>query len=124
MTTPRVLLCLVALNILAACGPLSPYETDPSIPGTAQEAVVHKESCRGAPYPIVLLHGMAGWDEIGPLNYFFNVAADLSARELDLSLNLVRALGGGYGAAGTTAAAPAAPAASDSATPPPALRNS
>jgi len=36
--------------------------------------------CRGAPYPIILAHGMAGFERIGSLNYFFNVAADLRAR--------------------------------------------
>jgi triacylglycerol lipase len=34
-------------------------------------------TCSGAPYPIILAHGMAGFERIGPLNYFFNVAADL-----------------------------------------------
>ncbi|HNN92214.1 MAG TPA: triacylglycerol lipase [Pseudomonadota bacterium] len=37
-------------------------------------------SCRGAPYPIVLAHGFAGFERIGPLNYFFMVAADLRSR--------------------------------------------
>ena len=37
-------------------------------------------SCRGAPYPIVLAHGMAGFERIGPINYFFNVASDLRSR--------------------------------------------
>lgn len=36
--------------------------------------------CRGAPYPIILAHGMAGFERIGPVNYFFNVAADLRSR--------------------------------------------
>ncbi len=37
-----------------------------------------------------------------------SAAADLSARELDVSLNLVRALGGGYGDAGAPATVPTA----------------
>ncbi|HPH29587.1 MAG TPA: triacylglycerol lipase [Pseudomonadota bacterium] len=37
-------------------------------------------ACKGAPYPVLLAHGMAGFDRIGPINYFFNVAADLRAR--------------------------------------------
>jgi len=36
--------------------------------------------CQGAPYPIILAHGMAGFERIGPVNYFFNVAADLRTR--------------------------------------------
>src|SRR4051794_21594508 len=36
-------------------------------------------TCLGAPYPVILAHGMAGFERIGPLNYFFNVASDLRA---------------------------------------------
>jgi triacylglycerol lipase len=37
--------------------------------------------CQGAPYPILLAHGMAGWDQIGSAwNYFYLVAADLESR--------------------------------------------
>lgn len=38
------------------------------------------KQCRAAPYPIILSHGMAGFERIGPVNYFYNVAADLRAR--------------------------------------------
>ncbi|MEZ4407657.1 MAG: triacylglycerol lipase [Polyangiales bacterium] len=34
----------------------------------------------GPPYPIVLVHGFAGFTSIGPINYFFNVARDLRSR--------------------------------------------
>ncbi len=37
-------------------------------------------TCKGAPYPIVLAHGFAGFERIGPLNYFFQVGADLRSR--------------------------------------------
>jgi triacylglycerol lipase len=37
-------------------------------------------SGRGPPYPIVLVHGFAGFRDIGPVNYYFNVARDLRAR--------------------------------------------
>lgn len=37
-------------------------------------------TCQGAPYPIVLAHGFAGFERIGPLNYFFQVGADLRSR--------------------------------------------
>lgn len=73
----RALTCLVPSLFLASltgaisgCGPTEDY-------GSTSSAL---ESCIGAPYPIVLAHGMAGWDKIGGVNYFFNVAADLRAR--------------------------------------------
>lgn len=61
---------------LAACG--SPFDAD-----DADELAASRQaltSCRGAPYPIVLAHGFAGFERIGPLNYFFMVAADLRSR--------------------------------------------
>ena len=57
----------------AGCG--GPEELD-----TTQSEQGLGGTCRGAPYPIILAHGMAGFDRIGPINYFFNVAADLRAR--------------------------------------------
>lgn len=35
---------------------------------------------RGPPYPVVFHHGFAGFRDIGPINYYFNVARDLRAR--------------------------------------------
>lgn len=35
---------------------------------------------RGPPYPLVLVHGFAGFRDIGPVNYYFRVAEDLRAR--------------------------------------------
>jgi triacylglycerol lipase len=49
-------------------------------PETAQSQQALETTCRRAPYPIILAHGMAGWERIGPINYFFQVAADLRAR--------------------------------------------
>lgn len=69
---PAALLCSLAL---AACGPAE--DLDAADLDAASQAVT---TCRGAPYPIILAHGMAGFDRIGPLNYFFQVAADLRAR--------------------------------------------
>lgn len=34
-------------------------------------------SCTGAPYPVVLHHGFFGFERIGPVRYWFNVASDL-----------------------------------------------
>lgn len=46
----------------------------------APSTLVQNLGCQGAPYPIVLAHGFAGFERIGPLNYFFQVAADLRSR--------------------------------------------
>lgn len=54
-------------------GPLDPA-TQPETPPP------NPQVCRGAPYPLVLSHGMAGFERIGPINYFYNVAADLRSR--------------------------------------------
>lgn len=35
--------------------------------------------CSGPPYPVVLHHGFFGFDSIGPLDYYYGVAADLRA---------------------------------------------
>lgn len=70
---------LFLLTIGTACGPLSSEELagDPEVAG---QPFSLKDSCRGAPYPVVLAHGMAGWEKVGPVNYFFNIASDLRAR--------------------------------------------
>lgn len=73
----RLAICLSAvLGVaqLAACG--GPDEDEAAL---AQSAAA-LGSCRGAPYPIVLAHGFAGFERIGPINYFFMVAADLRSR--------------------------------------------
>jgi len=48
--------------------------------GDEPSTLVQNLACQGAPYPIVLAHGFAGFERIGPLNYFFQVAADLRSR--------------------------------------------
>lgn len=68
------LFALVGFSQLAACGPA---EHDEYARAQSSAAL---SSCRGAPYPIVLSHGFAGFERIGPLNYFFQVAADLRGR--------------------------------------------
>jgi triacylglycerol lipase len=37
-------------------------------------------TCQGAPYPIILAHGMGGFDRFGPIEYFFGVEDDLQSR--------------------------------------------
>jgi triacylglycerol lipase len=68
-----LLLSLAALAAVA-CGP--PEADDEAL--ASQGAAI--SACRGAPYPIVLAHGFAGFERIGPINYFFQVAADLRSR--------------------------------------------
>ena len=82
MTTRYALLglCLAALGPTAACGSLESDEINNDPYAAIEQPVAHKDACRGAPYPIILAHGMAGWEKIGPINYFYNVAADLRSR--------------------------------------------
>ncbi|ARU58438.1 lipase [Oleiphilus messinensis] len=42
-------------------------------------------------YPIVLAHGMSGFDQIGPLDYWYGIPTDLSARGADVHLTQVAA---------------------------------
>ncbi len=77
--------CLsAALGLLAAiwvgCGPAEPEDQAVDDAQNTAAQVAALSSCRAAPYPIVLAHGFAGFERIGPLNYFFNVAADLRSR--------------------------------------------
>lgn len=46
-----------------------------AVPAAVPDAV----PCHGAPYPLVLQHGFFGFDNIGPINYFYGVAARLRA---------------------------------------------
>lgn len=76
----RYLGLLLAAVTVIACGPPEADEHDAvEGQGTAGQGAA-LSSCRGAPYPLVLAHGFAGFERIGPLNYFFNVASDLRSR--------------------------------------------
>lgn len=66
------LMCVLSTG----CGELA--ADDLGEPVAAESASLR--TCKGAPYPIVLAHGFAGFERIGPLNYFFQVAADLRSR--------------------------------------------
>lgn len=72
----RLALLLTAVQ-LAACGSPVDDADDAHELAASRQALT---SCRAAPYPIVLAHGFAGFERIGPLNYFFMVAADLRSR--------------------------------------------
>lgn len=60
--------------LLLACSPADPAAGDLD----QAEAAAGLGPAR-APRPILLLHGMAGFDRIGPLEYYFRVADDLEA---------------------------------------------
>jgi triacylglycerol lipase len=79
----RAALVLAGCLLLPSCGEsdAGAGPTPPVEPGTPPATPPPDPvKCRTAPYPIVLAHGMAGFERIGPVNYFFNVAADLRAR--------------------------------------------
>lgn len=77
-------LALAGLFLLAGCGDAtssSSSSTGPDAPLTQPATPPpNAVTCRGAPFPIILAHGMAGFERIGPINYFFNVASDLRGR--------------------------------------------
>lgn len=63
----------------AGCGG-PPLMGDGSEP-TGSEVAAVNNNCRGAPYPILLAHGMAGWNQIGGFwNYYYQVPDDLRGR--------------------------------------------
>lgn len=69
----RMAACFSALIAAAGCGGVEEgLDPDDSAFGAA--------SCHGAPYPILLAHGMAGWNRVGPWDYYYQVAADLRGR--------------------------------------------
>ncbi|MFO0609919.1 MAG: triacylglycerol lipase [Polyangiales bacterium] len=47
---------------------------------TISDAAPDALAGRGPPYPLVLVHGFAGFRDIGPVNYYFRVADDLRGR--------------------------------------------
>lgn len=47
---------------------------------TTSDAAPDAPAGRGPPYPVVLVHGFAGFRDIGPVNYYFRVADDLRGR--------------------------------------------
>ncbi len=86
MRHPTILSATLTLALAAGCGSPdgladAPLANQPlaSVPVAGSRHAL-TTGCKGAPYPIVLAHGMAGFESIGPVNYFFNVAADLRSR--------------------------------------------
>lgn len=81
------LFALAGAALPAGCGSDGTQSSDSNMNTTADMGPAadlppppNPVTCRGAPYPIILAHGMAGFERIGPLNYFYNVVQDLSAR--------------------------------------------
>ncbi len=97
-TPPRLPVWLAAVSLAAACVRATAYtgpdvvdaaivrDDGPVVDATPTDGVAIADDSAdapqrlGPPYPIVLHHGFAGFRDIGPLNYFFNVARDLRAR--------------------------------------------
>lgn len=77
MQRPTMLRTTVLATLLATLGAVGCGNPEDSDLAQEQQGLT---GCTGAPYPIILAHGMAGFERIGPLNYFFNIAADLRAR--------------------------------------------
>ncbi len=68
------------LGMLGVTGPGCGEVSHEEVGSSYQAAQAAQAHCRGAPYPIILAHGMAGFERIGFINYFFNVAANLRKR--------------------------------------------
>lgn len=55
------------------------------IDGTALTEVRGEQAPFGPPYPIILVHGFSGWNDVGAVGYFYLVVADLSAAGADVT---------------------------------------
>lgn len=89
--TSSASLAVVALSALAlgGCKQHTSEAADSTRSGAVRDGVVARDhaspadvpaphdSATGAPYPIVLAHGFFGFDEVGPLDYFYKVKGPL-----------------------------------------------
>jgi triacylglycerol lipase len=57
---------------------------DASADGASTDARADGSTRNGPPYPVILHHGFAGFRDIGPLNYYYNVARDLRSRGVNV----------------------------------------
>ncbi|HEY4223551.1 MAG TPA: alpha/beta fold hydrolase [Myxococcota bacterium] len=77
---------LLALLALSSCADLEPLGADGPQDASSGAPREHPlaavgtlvgdelpEAPLGPPYPIILVHGFSGWDDLGPLDYFFQV---------------------------------------------------
>jgi triacylglycerol lipase len=55
----------------------APEDTLQAATDTAPEAPEDEPRGLGPPYPVVLAHGFAGFRDLGPVHYYFNVAREL-----------------------------------------------
>jgi triacylglycerol lipase len=75
----------LAVAAISGCGDIEPLEAseDPALlleegppvldlVGTGH-AVERPRTLLGPPYPIILVHGFSGWNDIGPFEYFFGI---------------------------------------------------
>ncbi len=75
----------VAVALVSGCGDVAPLGSAGPVAGVDDDSgvpvqltgtgVAEREGFvpLGPPYPIILVHGFSGWDDIGPVGYFFQV---------------------------------------------------
>ncbi len=68
---------IAALGIAACSSHLS--SIDPDAIAATTDGTVLADAAPHGPYPIVLAHGLFGFDSIGPLDYFYGIPAALEA---------------------------------------------
>jgi triacylglycerol lipase len=95
MLSTRFSLTLVVIAIAAGCGPdVAPLSRagardlePPRVLGSVGEGHVVDEprEVLGPPYPIILVHGFSGWDDVGPVEYFFGIKDMLEADGNDVT---------------------------------------
>jgi len=78
---------------VAAGDPPATTATDPGMPGAAQPPSTPEPAGLGAPYPVVLMHGMSGFGQLklGPIGitYFDGVVEDLTKNGESVFVTLV-----------------------------------
>ncbi len=75
------LLAIAAFSAVLSCAGCGGTLGDAGPGAGPENKPASQQDCGGPPYPIVLAHGMAGWDKIGAAwNYFYQVAGDLGKR--------------------------------------------
>ena len=70
---------IVALG-LGACGFSGAGSTGDTSPDAAPSVQPGADAAPAVPYPIVLAHGLFGFDKIGPLDYFYGIVPALEAQ--------------------------------------------
>lgn len=81
----RTAALLLGAALGVACGGPLPEDAD-----ALGDSAAAANNCRGAPYPILMAHGMAGWNQIGGFwNYYYQVPDDLRSQGETIILSQV-----------------------------------